>query len=254
MTEAVWLTSADPRPMLRYLIGTDEVRVQSVEAFPDSRGSNRKLRLFACACYHRLDHLLPHPAARAAVQVAERFADGAAGVAEFLQAGAGVRGLGADLEPRWRASVGEERAALHPTHAALALAGVACWWEPQKAAWYAASNAHLEYPYLADPGVGVHSPERWEGELAERRAQSDLIREVFGNPFRAGRFDAAWRTEAAVALAAGIYAEAAFDRLPVLADALEDAGCADPDILSHCRGDGPHVRGCWVVDLVLGKG
>jgi hypothetical protein len=55
-------------------------------------------------------------------------------------------------------------------------------------------------------------------------------------------------------LAEGIYADRAWDRLPVLADALEDAGCGDPAVLGHLRGPGPHARGCWVVDLVLGKG
>ena len=61
-------------------------------------------------------------------------------------------------------------------------------------------------------------------------------------------------TSTAVTLARSIYAERAFDRLPILADALEDAGCDAADLLAHCRGDGPHVRGCWAVDLVLGKG
>src|SRR5262245_33423960 len=134
MTEAEWLTSSDPRPMLRYLIGTDEPRVQAVEEFPDARGSNRKLRLFACACYHRVSYLLPDPVARATVQIAERFADGTADVGEFLNAEATVRELSAALEPTWRASEGAERVALHPTHAALALAGIVCWREPEKAA------------------------------------------------------------------------------------------------------------------------
>ncbi|HEX4607782.1 MAG TPA: hypothetical protein VH092_06210 [Urbifossiella sp.] len=188
MTEAEWLTSLDPRPMLRYLIGTDEARVQAVEAFPDARGSDRKLRLFACACYHRIAHLLPHAAARATVQVAERFADGTAGVAEFLKADVAVRELRAALEPRWRASRGAERVELHPTQAALGLAGVVCWWEPQKAAWYAASNARLEFPYLAIPDVDIHSPQRGKDEAAEERAQCQLLREMFGNPFRSAAF------------------------------------------------------------------
>jgi hypothetical protein len=67
------------------------------------------------------------------------------------------------------------------------------------------------------------------------------------------RLDPAWQTPTVLALARGIHANCAFDRLPILADALQDAGCDNEDILSHCRGDGPHVRGCWVVDLVLGK-
>jgi len=79
------------------------------------------------------------------------------------------------------------------------------------------------------------------------------IRDIFGNPFRPVTLDSRWQTETVVALAAGIYAERAFDRMPILADALEDAGCDHADILTHCRSDGPHVRGCWVVDLLLGK-
>ncbi len=66
-------------------------------------------------------------------------------------------------------------------------------------------------------------------------------------------FDPAWRTDAAVGVAAQMYGRRDFAAMPVLADALEDAGCDDEDILGHCRGPGVHVRGCWVVDLVLGK-
>jgi hypothetical protein len=80
-----------------------------------------------------------------------------------------------------------------------------------------------------------------------------LLRDIFGNPFRPVAVDPSWRTSAAVALADGIYADRAFDRLPVLADALEDAGCDSGDVLAHCRSGGPHVRGCWAVDLLLGK-
>jgi hypothetical protein len=76
---------------------------------------------------------------------------------------------------------------------------------------------------------------------------------IFGNPFRPGAVDPAWLTSTVVELAHGIYAERAFDRLPILADALQDAGCENADVLDHCRGPGPHARGCWVVDLVLGK-
>lgn len=81
----------------------------------------------------------------------------------------------------------------------------------------------------------------------------DYFRDIFGNPFRPPVFDADWRSETATALATGIYEGRAFDRMPILADALEDAGCDNAEILAHCRGDGAHVRGCWTVDLVLGK-
>lgn len=91
------------------------------------------------------------------------------------------------------------------------------------------------------------------GAWDEAGTQAALIRCIFGNPFRPITFDPAWRTSDVVALARGIYDDRAFDRMPILADALQDAGCNSDDILAHCRGSGPHARGCWVVDLVLGK-
>jgi hypothetical protein len=80
-----------------------------------------------------------------------------------------------------------------------------------------------------------------------------LLHDIFGNPFRPVAFDPAWRTDTAVALARQMYESRDFGAMPILADALQDAGCDSADVLDHCRGLGPHVRGCWVVDLVLGK-
>ena len=86
----------------------------------------------------------------------------------------------------------------------------------------------------------------------ESRALADSIRDIFGNPFCPAALDRVWLTTDVIALARGIYAERAFDRMPILADALQDAGCDNAEVLDHCRGPGPHVRGCWVVDLLLG--
>jgi hypothetical protein len=85
------------------------------------------------------------------------------------------------------------------------------------------------------------------------RRYCDLFREVLGDPLRPISVHSSWLSSTIVALAQAIYDDRAFKRLPVLADALEEAGCTDAEILRHCRGPGPHVRGCWVVDLVLGK-
>jgi len=88
------------------------------------------------------------------------------------------------------------------------------------------------------------------------RFQSGLLRDLFGNPLRPVTINPAWLrwNEGTLRrLAESIYNERAFDRLPILADALEDTGCTDAEILGHCRGPGPHVRGCWVIDLLLGK-
>jgi hypothetical protein len=83
--------------------------------------------------------------------------------------------------------------------------------------------------------------------------ECSILRDIFGNPFRPVTLDPRWLTASVVDLASAIYEERAFERMPILADALMDAGCDNDDILNHCRGDGPHVRGCWVVDLLLGK-
>ncbi len=103
--------------------------------------------------------------------------------------------------------------------------------------------------YCAAISAGTNDAKRDEA----RRHLARIFRDIFGNPFRPVAVDPSWRTEAVVALAEGIYAGRAFERMPVLADALEDAGCSHDNVLSHCRGDGPHVKGCWVVDLLAGR-
>jgi hypothetical protein len=87
-----------------------------------------------------------------------------------------------------------------------------------------------------------------------RNLHARLLQCVFGpQPFRPVTFDPRWRTSDVVGLARAVYEDRLFDRLPILADALMDAGCEDEDVLGHCRNDGPHTRGCWVVDVLLGK-
>src|SRR5207248_5032085 len=103
-------------------------------------------------------------------------------------------------------------------------------------------------------GYLLRSFDDW-GDVTGRAAQvATIMRDIVGNPFRPVRADPRWLTSDVLALAASIYAERAFDRLPILADALQDAGCENADVLGHCRDPQlTHVRGCWVVDLVLGK-
>ncbi len=87
----------------------------------------------------------------------------------------------------------------------------------------------------------------------EQRHQTAYLRDIFGNPFRPVTFSPDWRTSTAVSLAAQMYEARDFSAMSILADALQDAGCDSADVLDHCRGPGPHVRGCWVVDEILGK-
>jgi hypothetical protein len=104
------------------------------------------------------------------------------------------------------------------------------------------------------PAADLSTSPTWSvARVATSLHQPSLLRDIFGNPFRPVAPEPSWRTSTVVALAEGIYTDRAFDRLPILADALQDAGCDNADVLDHCRGSGPHVRGCWVVDLVLGK-
>ncbi|WP_020470575.1 hypothetical protein [Zavarzinella formosa] len=255
MTEAEWLACADPKPMLRYLLGLrpDEGRVQDIVSFPACRSSDRKLRLFACACYHRIRHVLPDLCVKAAIDVAEQVADGIIPAEELRRAEAIIRVPIGILEERWRASQGMERIEIHPLHAALSLDLVILWKEAQKAAYYASSNAYLDFAAIANPGASNHSLKYSASQRSEERGQADLLRCMFGNIFRLTIINSAWLTFDVQMIAAGAYEDRAFNRLPILADALQDAGCDNENILSHLRGDSPHVRGCWALDLILGK-
>jgi hypothetical protein len=93
----------------------------------------------------------------------------------------------------------------------------------------------------------------WDLEELPQDVACRLLREVFGNPFSPIAVDPTWLTPTVLDLARKAYEDRAFDRLPILADALEDAGCENPSLLTHLRGPGPHVKGCWAVDLVLAK-
>jgi hypothetical protein len=223
MTEQEWLACTEPKKMLDFLNGN---------------ASERKLRLFAVACCRRVWHLLVHERSRRAVEVAEQFADGAATNQELEDAKSNA----------WEFTLhivheDEQFFALDQTflNAADAPAWAAEWSED-----YLAKKCG-GYPL----GVVV-ATQRALG-TREGDEQADLVRCVFGIPFCPAALNPTWLTPKAAALAQEIYDSRTFNRLPILAEALEDAGCDNKKILAHCRGPGPHVRGCWVVDLVLGK-
>ena len=107
---------------------------------------------------------------------------------------------------------------------------------------------------------GMSQPELWEDMprmleaiLPQNQEYAMFLRDIFGNPFRPVTLLPEWRTSTVLALATGIYEEKAFDRMPILADALQDSGCTNEDILNHCRSETVHTRGCWCVDLLLSK-
>ena len=114
-------------------------------------------------------------------------------------------------------------------------------------------HPHVEFELrLRSEEVWVLCLRSLQGRGRDARA-ANIVRDIFGNPFRSVSFDPAWRTSTVVALAQQMYDSRDFSAMPILGDALQDAGCDHADILDHCRSAGSHVRGCWVVDLVLGK-
>jgi hypothetical protein len=182
----------------------------------------RKVRLALCGCLRtpQIWSLLSASSSRRAVETCEAFADGGVSRKELGEARGRANGVAGRA---WR-----ER---HTNQSAAYLANFVCLQDHNLLAF-------------------LHLP---RGYLRELRSPTGPLRDVFGNPFRPVTFDPRWRTADVLGLARGIYEDRAFDRLPLLADALMDAGCADEQVIGHCRSGGPHVRGCWVVDLVLGK-
>jgi hypothetical protein len=224
----------------------------------------RKLRLFSVACCRRVGRWLADPRSRRAVEVAELRADGQATDPEAREAAAhawaaeraaGVVAFGARADPPASAA---GRAALARAGAVAQAALAACYCladSPQLAADHAVHAAATTVPR------GVWGTLGWARAYRaacheEGRAQKALLDEVFGDPFRPAAVDPlwlAWEGGVVPALAQGIYEERAFERLALLADALEEAGCTDAELLGHLRGPGPHTRGCWALDLFLGK-
>jgi hypothetical protein len=219
--------------------------------------ADRKLRLFACACCQRLLQTVRlHPWYAHGVEVAGHFADGKATPDELER----VRHY---PPPDWclqnapQFNPDEITAGGQPIRVTK-LAINACWnaMEPENGvvlADCASTNAAwaATQPGTVMPDDGGISAARL---VAEKVIQANILRDIFGNPFRPIVFSAEWRTSSSVAaLARQMYESRDFGAMPILADALQDAGCDNDDILNHSRGPGPHVRGCWALDLVLRK-
>ena len=217
MTEAEWAWDNKPFLMVAHLRGAATVR---------------KLRLYAHACVCRVMPLITDVRFRRAFAVLGRSADGLATCEEVA------------------VITGETRNVVEGIGAYLA--SFACWVADDAAdtQYYTGGVAACA---VNDAVKGTPGRKGRIVRKVEERWQATLLRDIFGNPFRPVIFSPEWRTDTALALARQMYEAREFSAMPILADALQDAGCYNPDILDHCRGAGPHVRGCWVVDLVLGK-
>ena len=217
MTEAEWLACADPQKVLDFL---------------RNKASDRKLRLFAVACCRRLWHLMAEESWRQAVEMAERYAD-------KIGSKRAMQRLWSEIEKAEitrTQRIPTYRGEFLPSHAVEAVLRVD--------AFFAARLISVVVPDVTDVPIRLVA----------------ILEDIVGNPFRAITINPAWLTPIVSNLATAAYEERALPsgeldpaRLAVLADVLEAAGCAQADLLAHCRQPGLHVRGCWVVDLLLGK-
>lgn len=224
-SEEQWRGSEQPGPMFVFLLQGEHA-------------SQRKQRLYACACSRHIWHLMTNERIRAAVLVAEEVADGTLTEEDRARAEQGANAVSSQVRQNW--------------------------------AWSAYYAAHADLPnwvrFLgACPAQAVHddvlartndAEAALVAKLAEERYQADLVRDIFGHVFHpvVPRPEwLGWNGGSVRHLAHAIYEDRRFADLPILADALEDAGCDDPVLLAHCRAGGPHVRGCWVIDLLRGQ-
>lgn len=188
--------------------------------FLRGKASDRKARLFAVSCCRKIWEEMEETF-RAAVEVAEQLADGRVGNRQ-------LREIREQCKTCWGSTF--ERVSRKST---------ACYsgtLVTRSNAWTAAASVN-----------GITSSKEFAAQNVHE------FRCIFGNPFRPIIIDPRWLTSTVVDLATAIYNEKAFDRIPIMADALMDAGCDNEEIIAHCRVEGQHVRGCWAVDLILGK-
>jgi hypothetical protein len=233
MREQDWLACSDPKGMVEFV---------------GEKASDRKKRLFTVACCRRIWSLMADNRSQMAVEVAERFADGLANRRErkaAIETALAAR-EDADAAARQASADGDEKqwGGFNAAFAAM-IAVSSRGYDP----WDAANAAGYAVEFLTGTPKDV-----------EHVAQVAFVLDIFDNPFRPALLNAAWQTPTVLALAPAAYENRILPagtlepaRLAVLADALEEAGCDDADILSHCRQRGVHVRGCWLLDLLLGK-
>ena len=265
MTEPEWWACKEPAPMLAFLLGRPRGlgarlgawlgRQRSPGNLPGPpRPSDRKLRLFACACGALITSLLRDGRCLDALATSERFAVGQADEEE----------LEAARQRAWEAVEG-----LQPTVSQeyFVVAGGAGGEVGKLWPWAARATAEAAAPDAAEAALRVNAAiERVGIEWAAQgqaikvilaalgpKVRARILRDIIGNPFRPVTLDPSWVTPGVARLAQAIFDERAFDRLAELADALEETACTNPEILGHCRRPGRHVRGCWVIDLALAR-
>jgi hypothetical protein len=230
MNEDEWLNGTDPVAMLDYLNG---------------KVSDRKLRLFACACVRRYWNLLRYQAPRDAVELAERLAEGRA-EAQAVEDMRQAEDIANAYAPMFEQGAYLAAAATLAESASEAAHNSREWCRQQ---------AVRDAVYELVPGQDEAAIST-AASAAEATAQANLLREILGNPFRTVTIDPAWLSIAggiAGSLATLIDEQQSFEELPYLADALMDADCDNETLLAHLREPRLHRRGCWALDVLMGR-
>lgn len=247
MSEEQWLSATEPNVMLRCLRNI-------------GYAGDRRLRLFACACIRRVWYLLDDEASQRAVEVAEEYAEGQTSRKQLDHAKNSVwcprKNSGPHIVSRkallrrtlveaacYAGTRGVSKAAADATRHVIWVAGTEFY-------RHATLNSNCDSRY--------QRTQREDAKAVECAAHVALLRCIFGNPFRPPpRLNAsllAWSDGTVRRIAQAIYDSRRFEDMPILADALEEAGCGDQEMLGHCREqEGVHARGCWVLDLLLQK-
>jgi hypothetical protein len=234
MTHTEWVAATAPAPMTQYLAH----HTREVDSLL------RRSRLAAIACCRDIPATVMPADGPALLDAIESWLD--AGGRRPVAIGRLEKGLTAEVErllPGWRACLHAGKYSARPYRLYKAAVAVTLTALPYR--------SQIDRAMILNGTVSAADAHPRRADA--RRRAADRVRCVFGNPFRPVRVSPGWHTPDVLARARAIYDERAFGDLPILADALEDAGCGDPDILSHCRSDGPHARGCWAVDALLGN-
>ncbi len=232
MLESMWHERNDPKQLVLFLSN----RARRSRA----RQPERKFRLFACACCRLIWDGLEDQRSRTAVEVCEQFADGMANRKELTRARRGAYTVRKRLIRATPITERDKRQqfAVRAAHLSEAACGT-YGGEAAGAAGYHAS-------------IALTTSRNLTGAAAAKLV-CDVLRDIFGNPVHPVSAEPSWQTATVVSLAQAIYDQRRFQDMPILADALEEAGCTNEEVLAHCRSEGPHTRGCWLVDLLLGK-
>ena len=237
MDEAEWATWTDPETILDYIRGPTSSMNRPFVA------TNRQLILWACACCRRIGHLFHEVGCLNAILAAEAFADGELTYKDLRA----VSKDGSKWHSETMYATGEVSVRSLVTQSCSHLVeGVDSAFDGMDTPFLVPADDATRWAVAA---IWEHAGKRAADR--EKITQCSILRDILGNPFRPVQCPAEWKTFAVTALANEIYDDRRFSNLPAIATALIEAGCDNDDVLSHCRSEELHVRGCWVVDMFL---